>query len=545
MPPVSFDLQQLALLEQVFFESGGNVDRLLQSIRLLLLHYFTTDPFSVFRQPHHLGPLAKQGASSADWTPSFWSAARLRIGQDINAIQVQAQDPTHTDELRVFQACFTQDDGDVMCLIDDIRRVSRYHTQLRAHFILLQYKLQEELQQGNTKPMQSYSEYELYKASLDLGYDSVTEIGKMWAAAASRLKFEELLPALEAVSKEAGYIKKSPAYLEARVALQIFVGTEHYSQLVQSAEQRADKYVDLLRAAIEEGRALESSARHASLQNHDRQQRERSKVRQRLTSWFTEQLLDEMLKPAQLLFPLASVFQTDASSTASVERQMCPAPRLSLQLALEAPELCFASGLAMLNEFESEQFAVEVPRSEIGAAAADLANLKSAAVVGVLPDLSRLFDSYQEVGTSRIINLFDWYGVFRVGIVRARRVAERTNGGEGAAESDALHVGAKVNGDQGGRTLRRRKSDEQPSNNNGSSSQPNGDRGGDGLVDSGDDLFFADEAEDLAPEDERELRIRFSVALFQMAAMGLIRSTGKKPEHVAKVLFDIPVIESK
>jgi Origin recognition complex winged helix C-terminal len=155
--------------------------------------------------------------------------------------------------------------------------------------------------------------------------------------------------------------------------------------------------------------------------------------------------------PSDML-PLADKFQLGLDAVEHARTVLCSTPRQNLQLALEAPEIIFASQLG--SDLEGRGTELEI-----------------AAELRVVPDLSRAYGLWRERGSARLMNLADWYSVFKMTSVNS------TKSGPDAEE-------------QAG----------------------------------------------------QEAQARFAGSLFQLATMGLIRSTKRKADHVAKTVFDLPVV---
>lgn len=122
-------------------------------------------------------------------------------------------------------------------------------------------------------------------------------------------------------------------------------------------------------------------------------------------------------------------------------------------------------------------------------------------------DTSILFQRYLD--GARVINVYDWYVAFKVGLdaQRAERVKGKGKGKEKAGEV--------VDGDDG-------------------------DDGGDD--DDDDDGGEEEEADDDGEEEEawqREVQARFWRALHELDYLGFVQHTKRKAEHVVRTVLDV------
>jgi origin recognition complex subunit 3 len=164
-----------------------------------------------------------------------------------------------------------------------------------------------------------------------------------------------------------------------------------------------------------------------------------------------------------------------------------PAPRAHITSALLHPEAYAAQephpGVAKGGASGSDDAEGEVP------------------VAWELPDTSILFRGYLEAG--RMINVFDWYQSFAA-VLQAQRqkgpgIADQKRAGDSLSDGTAR----------------------------------------DGMESDGDE---AEREDGVEVEDEKwgmEVQARFIRGVHELDMMGFLKHTGRKPDHVARTVFDV------
>jgi origin recognition complex subunit 3 len=140
------------------------------------------------------------------------------------------------------------------------------------------------------------------------------------------------------------------------------------------------------------------------------------------------------------------------------------------------------------------------------------------------PDISIAFRTYQDAG--RMINLADWFNAFRqqaeagkrMGELNEQSTASKSNGkrqastrsDDGVDSSELSELDDEGEREEAAHSNKRRKANDKRSE------------------------------KDLAAWNRPDLlRTRFALAVHELGAMGFLKRTRRKPEHVMKLIFDL------
>ncbi|KDN40160.1 hypothetical protein K437DRAFT_295902 [Tilletiaria anomala UBC 951] len=574
--PISLGFDVLNTLRQIYEHSEADVDKLVHAMRLAFLHHYTANPLaglSALIDPPSEGCKILANYHMR-WTADFWTMIRVRFARDTSAINDAGADELSARAQRDVAAaldvssCLAADDADagtgsaegdalsrMGVLVSHSRALYLWHAHARPLGIRIIQAIAASLFQLSLLPVAAvpltsslasgpaaaetmWGATQLLRVALDPSEESVDAVD---AAISREIDAADWVDVLRALQRAQAPAAAAAAQMRDTHAPdgETAVMAE-YRIMLERAPSKLQALIGRIQSVLDAtGRPQPAAAAPGGAPGLAQPQAEEAGLRYAIKQWLGN-LLDTILRPPELLFPLSAIYYTGPSTALYLQRHLQSTPRANIQLALEAPELCFASAL--------ERFQASDLKPPSLSASLDLtthyAELNAAATCEILPDVAQMYALWLEVGDARVINLADWYNVFKQTLQQKRHFSRPSaaggGGSEGAGPGGAAGRGDAEAGDTAidSDTLRAGvENDPSVAAFHGleSIAPSRGHRPRPGRL----RQFIGDRA-DMA--EEREIQARFAMAIYQLASMGFVRGTQRKAEHVAKAIFDLPVL---